>query len=72
MPNLEEVINWPDIPEACRRLEICHNSGYSWVWKNKLQAVKVCGRWRVNPEHIDQLRRERTAKRHRDDSREKK
>ena len=62
MANLDEVVMWPDIPEMGRRLKISQNSAYGWIWAGKIEAVRVCGRWRINPQDIERKRGERAEK----------
>jgi hypothetical protein len=62
---IEEVVTWPDPPEACRRLEISHVTLYGWLWAGKIRAFKICDRWRVDPVDIERLRAQRAVARQR-------
>jgi len=47
----------------CQRAEVCANTGYNWVWRKQVEAIQVCGSWRVNPRDVERLRQQRAEKR---------
>ena len=68
MANLEEVVEWPSVEETRQRLKVSQNAAYGFVWSGKVAAIRVCGRWRVDPASIERLRlaRLQRGKGHRD------
>ena len=62
MAKLEEVLNWPTIRELCQRVGVCSNTGYNWVWRKQVEAIQVCGSWRVNPKDVERIRRQRAER----------
>jgi len=63
MAKLEEVLSWPTVRQMCQQADVCLNSGYAWVWKKQVEAIQVCGSWRVNPRDVERIRLERAERR---------
>lgn len=63
MARLEEVLNWPTVRQMCQQTDVSLNSGYAWVWKKQVEAIQVCGSWRINPRDVDRIRHQRDERR---------
>jgi len=62
MAKLEEVLTWPTIREMCQQASVCSNTGYNWVWRKRVEAIQVCGSWRINPRDVDRILRQRAKR----------
>jgi hypothetical protein len=62
MAKLEELLTWPSVGEMCQQAGVCSNTGYNWVWRKRVEAVQVFGSWRVNPQDVERVRRQRAER----------
>lgn len=51
-----------DLPEASARLRVSYHAGYRLVLTGKLKGWRRDGRWFVDPDDLERLLRERTAR----------